>query len=101
MDSICSLQAGRDGTFVKSHELNRPAEYLSFNEVIVDVTGARRRRSTSADPVVAHQYGVSVSNDGSNFGSSVYVTVLDTRCQEKGNDTDGNTIVFLKASSLC
>ena len=68
---------------------------LSLNEAVIDVTTGRRRRSTSPDPVLASQYGVSISNDGVNFGNATYVTVLDTRCQETTNNSNGDTIVVL------
>ena len=61
----------------------------------MDVTTGRRRRATSTDPVLANQYGVSISNDGVNFGNATYVTVLDTRCQETINNSNGDTVVVL------
>ena len=70
-------------------------EALSLNEGVIDVTIGRRRRSTSSDLVLAKQYGVSVSNDGVNFGNATYVTVMNTRCQETANNRNGDTVIIL------
>ena len=73
---------------------------LTLNEGLIDVRTGRYRRSTSSDTVVAKQYGVSISNDGVNFGNVTHVTVLDTRCQESTNNNNGYTIVLKVAISL-
>ena len=70
--------------------------YLSFNEGIISISSSGDQPSTSADDtVLAHQFGISVSNDGVSFGNPRYVTVYNSRCQEISHNND-STVVILK-----
>ena len=92
---LCKLQADSDGNFHIKDNYTTRVEALSYNEGVIDLTSGRRRRSTASDQVLATQYGVSVSNNGVNYGNITYVTVLDTRCQETTNNSNGDFIVAL------
>ena len=98
--SLCKLQAYTDGNFHIIDEYTFVGEAHSYNEGVIELTSGRRRRSTSSDPVLATQYGVSVSNDGVNYGNVTYVTVLDTSCQETTNNSNGDIGVALMVNIL-
>ena len=93
-------QADNEGNFHIKGEYNITVVAISYNEGVIDVTSGRRRRSTSSDPVLATQYGVSVSNNGVNYGNVTYVTVLDTRCQDTTNNSNGGLVVALMVNIL-
>ena len=95
------MQCGIDGVFLPVSTQTGTATYLNFNEAIVHVQARRRRRSAASDTVFAYQYGVSASNNGVNFGSDKYVTVLDTTCQETADASNGDTVVRLKVYLCC
>ena len=93
------FKAGRDGIFKVIETVRGCSEYLSFNEVAVSIPQSRRQRSTSTkDSVLAYQYGISLSNDGVTYGNPEYFTVLDSRCQDFLNSSDGDTVVLLKVN---
>ena len=91
------FKAGRDGIFKDIETVRGYVEYLSFNEVVVSIPQIRLNGSASRnDTVLAYQYGITLSNDGVNYGSPEYVTVLNNRCQDILNSSDDDTIVLLK-----
>ena len=98
--SRCLLfKAGPDGIFRDVETLSGSSEYFSYNEALVYFPQGRRRRSTSTnDTVLAYQYGISLSNDGVIYGRPKYVTVLDSRCQDFLNNSNGDTVVLLKVN---
>ena len=68
----------------------------SFNEVVCCITAETRRKRSTETNSIAQRYSISLSNDGENFGESTSIYILDTACQEAGNNTNGTTAVLLK-----
>ena len=92
------FQAHRNGTFVIIDEFFIEVPALSLNEGLIDIAHGRRRRTAASNSVFARQYGVSISNNGINYGTVTYVTVLDARCQKTSTDNNGDTIVILSVN---
>ena len=95
------FQASIDGIFRYKEMQSGETEYLSFNEGIVFISNTGDQPSTTADdPTLAYQFGISVSNNGVDFGNPKYVTVYDSRCQEISNSSNGEIVVILKVTLL-
>ena len=94
-----SFQASTDGYFRDRETHAGETTYLSFNEGIVSISGIEDQTAGSAnDSILAQQFGISVSNNGVDFGNPRYVTVYNSRCQEINYSSDDTTVVILKVT---
>ena len=94
-----TFQASKDGYFRDIETHAGETNYLSFNEGIVSVSGIEDQPSTVAnDTVLAQQFGISVSNNGVNFGNPKYVTVYNSKCQEINYSSNDAIVVILKVT---
>ena len=70
--------------------------YSAFNELYAQVPEITNSSEDTNATLIARMYSISVSNDGTNFGSQETVVVLDTTCQQRQTNADNETIVTLK-----
>ena len=96
------FQASTDGLFRYKEMQSGETTYLSYNEGIVSIsnTGGDQPSTSANNATLAYQFGISVSNNGVDFGNPKYVTVYDSRCQDISNSSNGEIVVILKVTLL-
>ncbi|XP_060553958.1 uncharacterized protein LOC132715005 isoform X4 [Ruditapes philippinarum] len=89
--------AGIDGNFNMTEEFEINCAYINYNELYALVPEITNSSDNTNTTLISRMLGISVSNDGTNFGPQQTVVVLDTTCQERQTNPNNETIVTLKS----